>query len=233
MFGLNGADRLVGGHGDDWLDGGEGADQLAGGLGDDLYQLDNRSDQVVERRGEGIDTILARLNYVLPENFENLRLMEGGAYSGQGNHLDNAINGNFSANLLDGKAGNDFLSGGAGDDVLHGGTGKDVLVGGPGHDLMTGGSSSDIFRFVASDLGPSTVLGVIADFQASEGDKMDIAGLGATTFIGTAEFTPVDEYGNGEVPLGQFRYRPASDGIVVEGDNNGDVTADCLSRSLG
>jgi Ca2+-binding RTX toxin-like protein len=86
-------------------------------VGDDHYQVDSRFDSIIEFSGEGIDTVEARTNFVLPANVEHLILLEGGAYSGGGNSLPNRIVGNSSSNVLSGGPGADTLIGGLGDDI--------------------------------------------------------------------------------------------------------------------
>ena len=43
---------LTSGAGNDTLDGGGGADRMVGGTGDDVYKVDNVGDQVIEDLGE-------------------------------------------------------------------------------------------------------------------------------------------------------------------------------------
>ncbi|MCB9963607.1 MAG: type I secretion C-terminal target domain-containing protein [Rhodospirillales bacterium] len=69
--------------------------------------------------------------------------------------------------------GNDTLTGGAGNDILFGQEGNDILNGGSGNDLLYGGSGADRFLFT-SDAGHANVIG---DFDAAEGDVLDLGGL--------------------------------------------------------
>jgi Ca2+-binding RTX toxin-like protein len=109
-----GDDRLEGGDGNDLLYGGLGADYMAGGAGDDYYEVGDAGDLVVEKDGEGIDTVRSIVDYVLLSAVENLTL--GAGKYGAGNELSNTIEGNTNSNVLDGRLGNDTLSGGAGAD---------------------------------------------------------------------------------------------------------------------
>src|SRR5262249_22744819 len=59
----------------DVLDGGLGVDIMRGGLGIDAYYVDNAGDAVIEKPGEGIDRVYARINFVLPDNVEDLHLL--------------------------------------------------------------------------------------------------------------------------------------------------------------
>lgn len=113
----------------DWLAGGaqawpasvalmsQGADQLAGGAGNDCYFVDDAGDAVIEKAGEGADTVQACISYTLGANVENLSLIGTAALHGTGNALDNIIIGSAANNVLEGGLGNDVLSGGAGDDI--------------------------------------------------------------------------------------------------------------------
>src|SRR5262245_34720490 len=89
--GLGGDDVLVGGAGADALDGGTGADIMVGGLDDDIYLVDNASDAVVEDPGEGNDTVFSAVHFRLPENAENLILLDGSDLQGYGNRSANAL----------------------------------------------------------------------------------------------------------------------------------------------
>ncbi|MCQ4347467.1 M10 family metallopeptidase C-terminal domain-containing protein [Pseudomonas stutzeri] len=108
---------LLGNSAANLLDGGLGADQMSGGKGNDTYVVDDPGDLVVELPGEGVDTVRATLDYVLPEHVENLVLTGSAALSGTGNALNNTLTGNDGDNLLDGGAGVDRLNGGKGDDT--------------------------------------------------------------------------------------------------------------------
>ncbi|BDG74007.1 peroxidase family protein [Roseomonas fluvialis] len=114
------ANTIIGGHGDDWLDGAAGADSLVGGAGDDVYVVGDVGDVVVEGAGGGTDTVRAsNATHQLAANVEVLVFTGGGHRSGVGNGADNT---------LVGSSGNDTLDGGIGADVLEGGTGNDVYV---------------------------------------------------------------------------------------------------------
>lgn len=127
---------LEGGPGNDMFDGGKGADRMVGGPGDDTYIVDNPGDQVVEEAGEGTDTVIAEISYILPAHVENLVLTGKGDINGTGNDQDNRLIGNAGNNSLYGGPGNDWLDGGPGDDMLYGGTGNDTYVGSGGHDTI-------------------------------------------------------------------------------------------------
>jgi Ca2+-binding RTX toxin-like protein/lipopolysaccharide export system protein LptC len=99
-----------------------------------------------------------------------------------GAKADDNLVGGAGADVFHGLAGNDVLDGGAGDDVLLGGSGtdtllggagQDLLIGGPGNDTLTGGAGADIFLWKKSDIGKD----VVRDFNAKEGDRLDLRDL--------------------------------------------------------
>ena len=109
--------NLVGTVNNDVIDGLAGADTMAGGLGNDVYIVDNIGDIVIEKAGEGIDTVQASISYMLTANVENLQLTGTANLNGTGNILNNSITGNSGNNILDGGAGADTMAGGAGNDT--------------------------------------------------------------------------------------------------------------------
>ena len=141
--------RITGTSSNNDLDGGGGVDTLIGGAGNDTYWVDQPNDfpgligdTIIERAGEGIDTVKSSVGYALGANVENLVLVDNpdipltDVISGFGNNLNNTITGNRHDNDLHGRAGNDALSGGLGEDTLYGGAGKDTLKGGTGQDVF-------------------------------------------------------------------------------------------------
>ena len=69
-----------------------------------------------------------------------------------------------------GTSGNDHLTGTISNDVMGAGDGHDVLRGGLGSDVLTGGAGMHIFKYIGS-------VDTITDFQASDGDKLDLTRL--------------------------------------------------------
>ncbi|MFD1034552.1 family 16 glycosylhydrolase [Sphingomonas hankookensis] len=117
LYGMRGDDRLVGKDGDDLLDGGSGIDTMEGGRGNDSYYVDQAGDKVIERAGEGRDTVYASVSYVMPANVERLVLTGIAAINATGGAGDDELVGNVGANRLDGGKGADTMSGGDGDDT--------------------------------------------------------------------------------------------------------------------
>ncbi|MBR0556578.1 calcium-binding protein [Ciceribacter sp. L1K23] len=217
------ANTLTGNAGNNTLDGLAGADTMTGGAGNDTYVVDNAGDIVVEAANAGIDTVRAARSYTLGANVENLVLTGTGGLTGTGNSLANVITGNTGNNTLSGLAGNDTLKGEAGNDRLAGGTGADKLYGGTGAD-----------RFVFTALSDSTVASsgrdTIYDFSRSQGDKIDLSALDASTkstgnqafsFIGEKAFTG---------KAGELRTVHSGGDTFIYADVNGNKTPDFAIR---
>ncbi|MBV5310594.1 MAG: hypothetical protein JZU59_14545, partial [Chromatium okenii] len=122
-------DWLVGDDKENRLDGFEGADRLVGGDGNDTYIVDN-ADLVVETNAATTQTdiVLSSVSHVLSANVEQLTLNGTNPINGTGNELPNIIIGNDKANVLDGMAGADQLVGGGGDDSYVVDTLSDTVV---------------------------------------------------------------------------------------------------------
>ncbi|MFZ2870719.1 calcium-binding protein [Zavarzinia sp.] len=145
------ANVIVGGAGNDVLNGSLGGDTMRGGAGDDLYIVDQGGDIVEESADSGFDTVHTEWSYTLTDHVEALVLRGTAGASGTGNDLANALTGNDAANVLSGLGGDDTLSGKAGADRLLGGDGNDRLDGGSGDDVLRGGLGDDIY--VVDSLG--------------------------------------------------------------------------------
>ncbi|HEV8391772.1 MAG TPA: cadherin domain-containing protein [Dongiaceae bacterium] len=176
LMGEDGRDYLHGGLGNDLLDGGASNDSMVGCAGDDTYVVNNTTDVVLERTGEGIDTVLSSVTYAIGSYVENLTLTGTGAINGTGNGGHNRIIGNGAANILSGGNGNDILDGGAGNDTLAGGQGADTY-------LFGLGGGSDLISNADTDLGADRLVfgGGIAEDQLwfeRSGDNLVVSVLG-------------------------------------------------------
>jgi Ca2+-binding RTX toxin-like protein len=154
---------LYGNAGNNRLDGGAGADFMAGGAGNDVYLVDTLGDRVEEAPGEGIDTVIASINFTLGENVERLNL-SGVGLTGSGNDLNNLMTASAEGSTLLGLAGNDRLRGGAESDTLFGGIGNDRLEGGAGADHLFGDEGND-------------------DLDGGEGADELVGGVGNDTYV--------------------------------------------------
>lgn len=130
-----------------------------------------------------------------------------------------------------GGRGDDILTGMGGNDTVVGGAGNDKLAGNGGSDLLSGGSGSDTFvfdRYYPTTGGTDTIF----DFSVAEKDLINVHSIDANTnttagddftFIGTQAFHNV---------AGELRYTVEGGNAIVQGDLNGDGTADFTIKLL-
>lgn len=121
---------------DNFLDGRAGADTLFGGAGNDRLIVDNAGDVVVEKGGEGVDTVSATVSYSLSSNVENLILSRANT-TGRGNGLNNRLSGGAGEQVLDGAAGVDTMEGGEGNDTYIVNHRRDMVIEDSGLDRDT------------------------------------------------------------------------------------------------
>jgi Ca2+-binding RTX toxin-like protein len=155
---------------------------------------------------------------------------------------DDTLNGDAGHDMLSGGSGDDTLDGGSGDDVLSGGSGDDVLSGGDGNDELTGGTGTDQLiggggadRFVFGDVddSPAQAPDLVFDFNKVQGDQIDVSGIDAisgTTEIDEFIFVGDDAFGGS---AGELRFVHDGPDGLLEGDVNGDATADFTIELLG
>ena len=188
LTGGEGIDVLVSGDGNDQLLGGLGRDQLVGGKGDDIYEVDSRSDRVIEGLNEGSDTVNASIDYVLAANIEKLVLTGNSNIAGGGNSLDNHIIGNSGNNLINGGLGNDTMEGAAGDDIYIVGSSSDVVIDTSGNDtirstidltLQTGIENGDLLGLLDLNLYGNSTANYLS---GNSGDNL-IDGMGGADVL--------------------------------------------------
>ncbi|WP_223551173.1 LapA family giant adhesin, partial [Pseudomonas sp. A-B-19] len=157
--------------GNDTVSGGDGNDLLFGdlvsfnGIAGEGYQAMQAF--VAQQTGMDVSKVTtSNVHQYITEHYTAFDV--SGAHDGSDTLLGGAGN-----DILFGSGGNDTLDGGKGNDILLGGTGNDTLMGGQGSDILIGGSGGDTFVWKAGDSGND----VIKDFNASEGDRIDLRDL--------------------------------------------------------
>lgn len=147
------ADVITGTSASEAFYGAGGTDTIAGGGGDDTYIVQAAGVSIIENASSGIDTVKATVDFVLPDNVENLYIMGTGAkagFTGVGNSMNNLIVGDTNSQTINGMGGNDVLEGGGGSDTFVFGTGS-------GHDVITDftagtGTGADVIRLVGYNI---------------------------------------------------------------------------------
>jgi uncharacterized protein YegL len=157
--------------GSDTVSGGDGNDILFGdlvsfnGIAGEGYQAMQAF--VAQQTGVEVSKVTtSNVHQYITEHYQAFDV--SGAHDGNDTLLGGAGN-----DILFGSGGNDVLDGGKGHDILLGGTGNDTLIGGQGNDILIGGSGADTFIWKSGDTGND----VIKDFNASEGDRIDLRDL--------------------------------------------------------
>lgn len=156
-----GYDTISGNGGNDSLNGGGYADVLYGGIGDDT--LNGGFDADVMYGGAGSDVYV--VNNVLDEAWD----VEGAgtdvvyasvSYTLASYEIENLVltgnlgltgAGNGNSNEITGNNGNNLLLGHGGYDLLDGGLGNDTLDGGTDYDTLRGGQGDDVYIINAGD----------------------------------------------------------------------------------
>ncbi|MBC7987009.1 MAG: calcium-binding protein [Sphingomonadaceae bacterium] len=163
VFGLGGNDTLDGAGGGDEVEGGEGDDSLDGGRGIDLVD-----------GGQGNDTLDGGKDRDFVTGSDGDDSVRGGA-------KDDNVSGGDGDDLVYGDAGDDNVDGDEGNDTTFGGAGGDDLVAGDGHDLLFGEAGDD---FLQGGEGRDTMEGGEGDDEIVGYEDRDIntGGAGDDTF---------------------------------------------------
>ena len=211
FFGFLGNDSIAGGGGDDDIFGGAGADTVDGGSGDDAIDYDGGPAGVkinlanhTASGGQATGDVLTSIEQVAGTDFVDI------------------LTGDGAGNKLWGRGGNDKLTAAAG---------ADDLTGGLGHDVMSGGTGAD--RFIYFDLAESGTTAatrdVISDFTTGE-DLLYLLYLDANALVaGKQDFNFIDTAafsGTGAAAAGELRAHFAGANTILEGDTDGNGTAD-------
>ncbi len=152
-----------------------GADKMIGGKGDDTYYVDNAGDKIIEMNNEGLDIIVSTISLTIPTHVDVL-ILDGTANI-------NATGGT-SADELHGNSGNNKLDGKTGPDIMDGHEGSDTYYVDHVGDLISDSGIGDIDRVFASanhSLG-SGIEDLILTGKAQSGSGNELS----NTILGTA-----------------------------------------------
>jgi VCBS repeat-containing protein/ELWxxDGT repeat protein len=168
LYGNGGNDIINGGYGTDHLIGGAGDDVLNGFGGDDLLRGESGNDTL--DGGTGINT--ADYRYAAGGIVTDLSIGQT-SDDGDGGHdtLSNIQN-------VTGSEHNDTITGDGAHNVLDGRGGDDILIGGGEGDILIGGAGADQFKYNGASESTLSHLDVISDFNAAEGDTINLSALG-------------------------------------------------------
>ena len=196
LEGAGGTDVLLGGDGNDTLDGGvagyvagsdDGIDYLYGQAGDDyLYASDDGNCGLFA--GTGNDHLYGGRGNDYLDGFWGNDTIYGGdgfdtAYGGLG---DDVIFGEAGDDKIRGDAGSDWIFGGTGDDNIRGGDDTDYIYGSEGDDVIHGDAGND---FLSGQQGDDRLWGDLGADWMSGGDGADVL-----VSIGGSQFDTL--YGN-------------------------------------
>jgi Ca2+-binding RTX toxin-like protein len=207
LLGLDGNDWLRGGTGDDFLVGGKGGDHLVGGEGSDWASYDGSSEGVYVDLfggfglyGDAADDTLYSIENLFGSQHDDVLVGNAQANILKGVNGEDSLLGFDGADTLYGGGDDDNLYGHNGTDTLRGDSGDDRLDGGFGRDTMHGGADADTFIWKdVTETGLNVLTADrIMDFNAGEGDLIDLSGIDANvyaggnqafTFVGNAAFS--------------------------------------------
>ncbi len=202
------AEEILGGAGDDQINGYENHDTISGGDGDDhLYG------------GGGDDLLFGQAGDDLLHGEDGLDSLNGGDGDDSlfGHMQDDTLLGEAGDDSLTGGAGDDSLSGGDGDDALHGGDGDDLLEAGDGGDTLFGGDGNDLI------LGAGDAAGSGPDFlNGGDDDDTIYAGQGDWVTGGSGnDLVVMDDWaaGGGDITITDFDL--AEDSLVLLYEDSG------------
>jgi Ca2+-binding RTX toxin-like protein len=151
---------LIGGAGNDTIEGSAARDTIYGGPGHDIIDGKGQADRIFGEAGN--DTIYGGTGSDRIDGGNNNDVI----YGGDGNDF---ITGGAGNDYIEGGSGADRLDGGRDDDTILGQTGNDTIWGGPGRDSIDGGSGLDLI--FARDGDVDTVDGGTGNPNEAEVDE--------------------------------------------------------------
>jgi Ca2+-binding RTX toxin-like protein len=235
-----GSDRVEGGGGNDFVYFGgafTNADSVHGGFGEDTvgllgrYTLAFQADDLVSVEKLAVYSsgdAAAPASYDLIMHNGNIATGQKLTVVAQSLLAGETLNFNGAAEV-DGAFN---VRSGRGNDTITGGYGADTIWGNLGADTLRGGLGADVFVYREASESTAGSIDTILDFAngdkislvAIDADGSAVAGNGKFAFIGGAAFSGVA----GELRVAQDPN--VAGGWFVEGDTNGDRTADFLAE---
>lgn len=163
--------HLIGGSGNDVLEGDVNANWLQGGAGNDTLVA-----------GEGNDTLDGGLGTADVLDLSTIGSSDATVDLSNPNDQFASWTGNrltlLGIEVISGGAGNDSLLGSSGNDTFYGGQGNDTLYGGDGADVLQGSDGNDTLY---GDAGDDTLVGGAGSDSLSGGDGTDLASYASAT----------------------------------------------------
>jgi Ca2+-binding RTX toxin-like protein len=202
LLGTDFPDLIFGGLGDDRFESSGSSDTLYGGIGNDTYIVKGLADVIVERLGEGNDTVITSVPYTLAENVETLQLAPGAIATITSNQGGGTLIGNDFGTLLVGGAGADTFIGGAGDDILQGDVGdtavfRDVVGNATFEIVQAGAFFQAYYELIVTTADGRDAVGRIASILFRSGSVLPI-GISTLRFndssIGTFNLVVAHEF---------------------------------------
>ena len=220
LYGGDGTDALDGDAGNDWLYGGAGSDVFIisdynVGDHDSIEDFESDNGEIIDLTAFEDLTSFATLQTLMTESNGDVTIQLNEDYSFEIKdiaiadltadhfllatvHIDGSdaygyLVGSDDNDTLNGYGGYDYLVGNAGNDTLYGGDGFDNLEGGVGSDVYYGGAGADYFMIDAYNAGDEDV---IADFNSSEGDLIDLTAFDDITDFETLTALMIEDSGD-------------------------------------
>ncbi|RYD27453.1 MAG: calcium-binding protein, partial [Lysobacteraceae bacterium] len=256
LYGGQGDDTMSGGLGNDVLEGGRGTNFIYGDAGSDTasyfngvyavtvdLNLQSIAGSAAVAQNTGISTdYLFDIENLSGSMFDDTLIGNAGANVLSGAGGNDTLTGLFGSDTLFGDDGNDTLFGNQGNDDLHGGAGDDTLYGGQNDDVLFGDAGNDV---IVGGLGTNMLFGgegadsfvinafgrdTIVDFNAAQGDRIDLRTIDANSTNGTFDAFSVSSGTSFSGRAGELiiltGVGPA--GHQIQGDFNGDGFADFM-----
>jgi Ca2+-binding RTX toxin-like protein len=213
---------LVGNAAANVLDGRAGADVMWGYGGDDTYFVDNSGDVVIERAGEGFDTVIVDnlASYALAAGSEVELLSTRGsattfAVNLTGNEFANVIVGNSASNVIDGGAGADTMWGYGGDDFYVVDDAADVVV------EAVGGGYDTVYATTSYALAAGAEIELLRTLGSASTYAVNLTGNEfSNTIVGNAAANVINGGGGADLMWGyggnDAYYVDNSNDVVIE-----------------